>query len=328
MSIDVERYACNCCTDDDCPAPQIDEDACGFTLSKSSFHVDVRDDIPDSAEKMRWLTYYRPRITEADIEYQIICDPTSGNPGNWYTRNKYTTTGFYYNQEYDPDDGCSLINTGGGSETSLYEHRGTYSSSEVTKACEVSPDNTVTDDRYESGTWSYDDGDGRMEYDWTGTENGSPISGQKILGSSRFPAAAYPDAGDITETLSMVTTGIKVVETNIREWDVVDGRHYFGEETLEEGYANPHFRYTVTVPTHAEVLYMAIEAEVYFTPDGGSESLIDTEEIEWMAGDPSREFSFTPSYSDFGTFRVVLARYRRSPVGHWTDGSEEIDTSD
>lgn len=316
MATSTDKWGCICCEDDG-PEPTLEEVVCGFTLAKTEFDASVRASIPDVAEDMRWLKQRVELVQDGEEHISDLCALGNASDGNVDVLNTYEYYDVVVNTTKDPDDSCS--------ESYTYAGTGLDRSVTYNDPCSDPPDTGIDTDRNADGTVVLSGGVAKMS--WV---QRNPADSDYI---NSLPSALDhgPDDGEVSvDSLTLSTTGTVVLQATSNSWNYTHGASntkYVGNEDIVIGYSEPHFRFRVTVPDEADVLYSEAEIRVYFTPDGGSESLASTEVVEWEDGDPTREFEFTPTYTDFGTWRVKLWRYRRHPLAMWTIGTEELDTS-
>jgi hypothetical protein len=302
---------CDCCPDETPLFPAITRVTCGKFLSKAIFAVSVRAEIPDDAESMSWLTVIRFRNYSGSSEKNVDCDFA----GTWSSRETNEIAEASYVTTYDPTDDCTATVTASGTGTHTEQWR--------PDACEDPPDMAITYDRIENHTvvahdlfWA--------GTTYTGTQDGSPISGGRIFVPPLFSFLsvgnyAYPDW---VYTLDVTSTS--VIQGTSRDGSIPNSPSFPGSitESFEHGFEDPDdYRLEVAFADAEDApRFTQLRAKVYFRPAGGEEVFVADLEIDWKKGDPPVSTHAWP-YPEIGTFRLgrVLVRHSRSGKFHHAD---------
>jgi hypothetical protein len=290
--------SCECC-EIDCAAPDVSITSTGHSMVRGNMSEAKWAEIPAAYKAMKWLVRVFNE-TEATYQYRTYCDDDAG--ANWILNIEVTKTGVYWRQEYDPEDGYSLENQVGGTETDVRQQR--------PDACDDPPDLTYTLNDSWSGTWAYSEILSAPLLTYSGTDkDGEPISGT-LSGhgySGLINSAAPPISTlDLTDTYA--------IENTLRDWDGViltaenPDRHYIGQETIAIGYRNlSPIIVTITPPA---VPFQQVKYQVILIHwDTAAETVVAEDEWLYHSGDDPLEIEFEPAHP--GTVKVT-ALYRCS----------------
>lgn len=289
---------CDCCEGDPAPTPSITRLTCGVLLAKGNFHTSVRADIPAEAEDMYWLKLIMVGNRSGTSSATVEC-----SPGVWVNQETASETGSYRHQVYDPAADCAMAEECGGT--------GTYTDQARVNPCGTPADNSLGYDEARTYTMR------AAEYlwDYTGTINGSAISGSNSGGTlTALGAYSYPDH---THDLDIGSSPVSVIDTFSRSGSGTDSStDWVIDETADFGYSDPDdYRLEFDIPA-ATGLYQ-IRAAVYFTPAGGAESLVDDIAISWKSTMPPEIYSYP--YPAIGIFRLGTVKIRRGQSGPFTE---------
>lgn len=306
MADDVSRYACGCCkADGDCPPPSLEEDPCGYALSKADFEESVRDEIPDSAESMRWLRK-RLKHVENGTDHQAVQDTCTNSDDSETAYESlddiYTYSGVIAELVKDPEDDCSEVLEVAGSGTDLTIHTASPCADPPETADPTRTANLTVGPKVEGSLtpWAFWDEVDPLDSDYS------------IALFSTMPGSS--GAGTATIDIS----GTQVLQSVSRSWDYVSGRRKHGNETVKNGYSVPFFRNKLTVPDAPEVKFMEVEWRMKLVPDEGEPTVLPVRTHEWVVGEP-REFLQVETYPGFGVITLDYLKYRCNPDGFWID---------
>ena len=292
---------CSCCPVREVPEPTITRLTCGVALSKTNFHTSVRSSIPDDAEDMYWLRLIRFANRGGTSSAQTDC-----SPGTWVTKDERTETGAYLRDVYDPDDDCSMVQEAGGTATQTAQTRA--------DPCGTPPDNTLTYDLSRSLTMRTDDD----VWDYTGTENGSAISGSLSASTSWLYSGAYGYPSP-TYSLAIGTSPISVIQTATQSGTgTTSGTDWAIDLSVDFGYDTPDdFRLEFAFTPAADDKFFQLRSILYFTPSGGPETEVGPVEVDWKTGDAPVVLQW--AYTEIGSFRLGTVRVRHGKSGPFTE---------
>ena len=300
---------CACCAAPEVVEPSITRLTCGAALAKTSFDVSVRDDIPDEAEDMTWLrrVVFQRDGTHAERKYCV------GTSGQTFSETNQSETGAYLWEVYDPEDDCAMAQEAGGTGATDYTF--------MPDACDDPPDLTVTSSSDKTYTLRTDAGSTLYGiWDWTGTVDGSPASGS-IVGLPLVNGYPGPAGGGTRVFSAAVTSGPVAVLQTVNDSCVAladgTGGVHDVDYDIVFGYAVPDdYRLEFDFSAGTERFYQ-LRAPLYFTPAGGSESLVEVLEVDWVQGDDPVVLSW--EFAEIGSFRLSTVLVRAGKTGVFTE---------